>query len=178
MSVLIVYATVEGQTERIARFVRKEIRSAGLEASLADIGRAGPPLALQTAEAVVLAAPVHERRHPPAFESFVAENSEALNARKTLFLSVSLNAAFAEGLEEAGEYVAEMKLRTGFSPTRELLVAGAVRSRSYDYFTSMVLKHVVLRGHGYDPDGGEHEFTDWEAVATATRAFLNASGCA
>ena len=38
-------------------------------------------------------------------------------------------------------------MRTGFDPTQETLVAGAVRLGSYDYFQSQIVRHVALKGH-------------------------------
>ena len=123
-------------------------------------------------DAVILAAPVHERRHPKAFEVILAGDREELEERDTLLISVSLSAAFSEGLEEANAYVIEMKMRTGFTPDVELLVAGAVRTNRYDYFATQVIRHVVLRGRDYDPLAGEHEFTDWQSLASKISKFL------
>ena len=75
-------------------------------------------------DAVILAASVHQRRHPRNFEALLVAHKAELDKRRTLLLSVSLNAAFPEGLEEAQDYVDEMKMRTGFEPDDELLVAG------------------------------------------------------
>ena len=65
-----------------------------------------------------------------------------------------------------------MKMRTGFTPDAELLVAGAVRSNNYDYFTTQVIRHVVLRDRDYDPSLGEHEFTDWPALTSKISDFV------
>lgn len=172
MTVLIVYASVEGQTRKIADFVAEDIRKAGQEVQTFDTSDKTAPVAFDTIDRVILAAPVHERRHPQTFEVFLGAHRSELEARPTLLLSVSLNAAFPEGLEEALEYVTEMEMRTRFKPDSEMLVAGAVRSGSYDYFETQVLRHVVLRDHSYDPSEGEHEFTDWEALSARTQAFL------
>ncbi|MFC6585270.1 hypothetical protein [Sulfitobacter aestuariivivens] len=89
-------------------------------------------------------------------------------------MSISLSAAFPDGLEEAGEYVTEMLMRTRLKPDKTLLVAGAVRTSQYDYFATQVIRHVVMRGREYDASAGEHEFTDWGAISDGVRAFLNA----
>ncbi|MBY4894918.1 protoporphyrinogen oxidase [Rhodobacteraceae bacterium N5(2021)] len=171
MKVLILYATVEGQTGKIARFVQEQIEALGHEATLANADDPAE-LPIDGADAVVLAAPVHQRRHPRNFEALVSARKDDLAARKVLMLTVSLNAAFAEGREEAADYLLEMKMRTGLEPTAELLVAGAVRTGEYDYFAKQVVEHVVMRGRDYDRSVDEHEFTDWDALATALKAFL------
>ena len=78
-------------------------------------------------------------------------------------------------MEEAQDYVDELKMRTELDPDGEILVAGAIRSRSYDYFATQVLRHVVLQGRNYDPSVQEHEFTDWETLEDEILSFLNGS---
>ncbi|SDY57801.1 flavodoxin domain-containing protein [Citreimonas salinaria] len=172
MAILIAFGTVEGQTGKIARFAEGKVREAGLEAVLFDTANKTAPVSFDGVDKVILAAPVHERRHPVPFEIFIAAHREALAARRTLLLSVSLSAAFPEGLAEADDYLIEMKMRTQFTPDAEALVAGAVQTRKYDYFATQVVRHVVLRDRGYDPSKGEHEFTDWDALAATLDDFL------
>ena len=172
MAVLIVFDTVEGQTRKIARFVDGKLREAGLESKLYNTADAPPPVSFDGVDRVILAAPVHERRHPKAFEAFIADNRDQLKARRTLMLSVSLKAAFPESLEEAQDFLTEMEMRTDFTPDAEALVAGAVRTLSYDYFASTIVQHVVLRGQDYDLKDGEREFTDWAALEATLQAFL------
>jgi menaquinone-dependent protoporphyrinogen oxidase len=115
---------------------------------------------------------VHERRHPRGFEAYVRTHRMALAARPTLMLSVSLSAAFPELREDAEDYLTEMEMRTGFTAGKSELVAGAVRSGSYDYFQKMVVRNVVLRGHEPGPEDAEREFTDWAALQKTVDGFL------
>lgn len=172
MQVLIAYATVEGQTAKIARFVMQELRRLGHRVRRADID-APSEISFEGVDRVILAAPVHQRRHPRTFEAFVVGQKRELERRKTLLMSVSLSAAFPEGLELAQDYLIELKMRTGFTPTAELLVPGAVRTSEYDYFATQVIKHVVLRDKSYDIGVGTHEFTDWRALSLEIEKFAN-----
>jgi menaquinone-dependent protoporphyrinogen oxidase len=172
MKVLIIFGTVEGQTRKIGKFAADRLRKLGHEVSLVDAAEKFADVSLEGVDTVILAASVHERRHPKPFEVLLAAQSAELNALDTLLLSISLSAAFPEGLEEAMDYLVEMKMRTGIEPTAEALVAGAVKTGSYDYFASQVLRHVVLRGRDYDPSQGEHEFTDWDALAVTIDDFV------
>lgn len=171
MKVLILYATVEGQTGKIARFAAEDIRKRGHEAVLTD-AESRTELVLDGIDAVILAAPVHQRRHPRNFEALIAAKLDELSKRPVLMLSVSLNAAFAEGRDEAADYLLEMKMRTGLKPDAEMLVPGAVRTGEYDYFAMQVVRYVVMRNRDYDRDAAEHEFTDWDALTAKIDAFL------
>ena len=172
MSVLVVYGTVEGQTEKIANFVAKVAREVDEDVHLYNTSDRSDSVRLDDFERVILAASVHERQHPADFEVYVAANFQALDARRTMFLSVSLSAAFPEGLDDAQAYADEMKARTELDPDVEMLIAGAVRTRSYDYYAAQVLRHVVLKGRNYDPAVQHHEFTDWDALEVGVKAFL------
>lgn len=175
MKVLILYATEEGHTGRIARFLEETVVKQGHQAELVDADEP-TELDFEDVDALILAAPVHQRRHPRNFEALLTAFSGQINKIKTLFASVSLSAAFPEGLEEAGEYVTEMKMRVGLEPDEELLVAGAVRTSHYDYFAMQVVRHVVLRDRDFDPGSGEHVFTDWKALSDAVSNFLEQGG--
>ena len=172
MSVLIVFATVEGQSRKIADFAANIARGAGLSVSLLDTSNTPEDISFDGVDEVILAAPVHERRHPAGFELFLSTQKEELAKRRTCMLSVSLSAAFPAGMEEAEDYLVEMKMRTGLTPDVEMLVAGAVHSLSYDYYESQVLRHIVLRDRDFDSRKGDREFTDWDALRTALTDFL------
>ena len=73
MTVLIVYGSVEGQTAKIASFVAQKLRDLGDTPVLFDTLDAQAPLPLDGVDGVILAAPVHERRHPAQFEDVVRQ---------------------------------------------------------------------------------------------------------
>jgi len=171
MKILIVYASVEGQTAKIADFAAEYITQAGHDVVLAN---ADDPATIdfQNTDAVVLAAPVHQRMHPKTFEAFIEASKSALAQHRTLLISVSLSAAFPEGLRDAEKYIEELKTRTGFEPDAELMIAGAVRITQYDYFAMQLIQHVVLRDRDYDVSAGEQEFTDWKALKAGVFEFV------
>lgn len=172
MKVLIVFETVEGQTRKISEFLERRISAAGHKVRLFNTHDRAASVSFVDIDKVVLAAPVHERRHPKSFEVFLSASREELKANQKLLLSVSLKAAFPEGTEEAQDYLTEMKMRTGFEPDKEMLVAGAVRSSSYGYYESQIIKNVVLADRDVELVDGAREFTDWDALGIEIDAFL------
>ncbi len=176
MTVLIAFATVEGQTAKIARFIGKTAKEAGFNIRLINTDETHDHVSLDDVAKVILLAPVHERRHPDSFEAYVASHKDDLMKRKSLVLSVGLKAAFAAGREEARDYLNEMLMRTGFKPNATALVAGAVRPENYGYFEREILKHVVLLGRKIDPRDGAREFTDWDELTSIVVDFLGGNG--
>lgn len=172
MEVLIIFETVEGQTRKISKFVQERIMAAGHAVRMYDTEGRLSPVSFDGIDYVVLVAPVHERRHPKDFEMIVSSNRDDLKARPTALISVSLKAAFPEGLEEAQDYLTEMEMRTNFKPDKEILAAGAVRTGSYGYFEKQVVENVVLGDRKVDLVDGVREFTDWNILGAEIDAFL------
>ncbi|MGB7240568.1 MAG: flavodoxin domain-containing protein [Sulfitobacter sp.] len=173
MKVLIIFETIEGQTGKIVDFVQTQVVAAGHVVERVNTSDRSAVVSYEGVDKIILAAPVHERRHPKAFEVFVLADRDRLKTHKTLMLSVSLKAAFESGIEEAAEFLTDMEMRTGFVATQSALVAGAVRQSSYDYFSTQILRHVVLRGQDAKFAQGDHEFTDWDALQADIAAFLD-----
>ncbi|MFK7870607.1 MAG: flavodoxin domain-containing protein [Roseobacter sp.] len=172
MSLLIVYGSIEGQTDKIARFIEKLTTEKGEDVRVIDTHNRTSDADFTGVDAVILAASVNERRHSKRFDGFVTSKKAALDSRRMLMISVSENAAFPEAHEDAQDCLEEMRLRAEIDPDSEMLLAGAIRTRHYDYNATQVLKHVVLRGRTYGPSVQDHEFTDCGALGNGISAFL------
>ena len=97
---------------------------------------------------------------------------DQLQTRPTLFISVSLSAAYPDGLPEAQAYVDTFLETTKWKPTQTAIVAGAVRYDEYDYFMEQIVRHVVLKDRDAADAHGDHEFTDWDELARTIDGFL------
>ncbi len=172
MKVLIVYATTEGQTQKIAEKIADQVRKLGHVVEVVDIGHKRQDIRLDDFDAVILAASVHQHAHQEEIDIFVSASRAILSAKRTMFLSVSLAAAFEEGRVEAQECIAKFIEQTGWMPNVSLPVAGALRNESYDYFQQQILEYVVLKNRDLGSLRRDHEFTDWKELASAVEAFL------
>lgn len=171
MNILIAYGTSEGHTHKIAETVASQIEKMGHSSVLYDT--AGKPKGSRPEEfdRIIVAGSVHERGHQQSVEVFVLANKAVLAEKPTLFLSVSLSAAFADGEAEAQSYIDRFIEGTGWKPGHSLPVAGASHAGEYDYFQTQILEHGVLKDRS-EP-GGNTEFTDWPALSNAIDAFIN-----
>ena len=175
MTTLIAYSTTEGHSAKIALFAADQLAKERHVSEVFDLDDSRSRIDLAKFKRVILAGSVHERRHAPALETFMQAQREALTARPVLLLSVSLSAAFDQGMEEAEDYVIETKMRTRYAPSDVVLVAGAVKPNSYDYFAQQVVKFVVLKDRVYEMGTDDHEFTDWSALAERLHHFVESS---
>ena len=145
MKVLVAYATTEGQTRKIAERVENQIHELGHVTQLADIEREHHSINVDDFHSIIIAASVHQHDYQDAIEIFVEASRSALNAKPTMFLSVSLSAAFEEGLSEAKECITKFIAQTGWKPIVSIPVAGALRNEAYDYFQQQILQYEVLK---------------------------------
>jgi len=172
MRILIVYGTSEGQTRKIAEAVATRIHELGHEVHLYDSASSPAELHVDSYDKIIIAASVHQQRHQESVEDFVTAKLAELQKRPTLFVSVSLSAAFSEGMTEARSYVEAFLVDTGWTPIQTLLVAGALRYAEYDYFKEQIIEHVVLKNRKIEGPKGDYEFTDWAILLRAVESFV------
>ena len=172
MKVLIAYGSTEGQTRKISETLAAQIRELGHEVELFDTSGLPGGLHVEEFDKVIMAGSVHEKLHQDSLEIFVVSRLKKLQTKPTMFLSVSLAAAFEDGTTEAKGYVDSFLDKVGWCPTQILLVAGAVRHGEYGYYKEQILEHVVLEGRGLEDTASDHEFTDWEFLAKSIDEFI------
>jgi menaquinone-dependent protoporphyrinogen oxidase len=173
MRILIAYGTTEGQTRKIAKAVAVRVQELGHDAHLFDTASL-EAVDIVAYDKVLVAASVHHERHQGSVEVFVMTSLAELQNRPTLFLSVSLAAAFPEGVPDAQRYADAFLDSTGWKPTTSLLVAGALRYDEYDYFKAQIIEHVVLKCREVQGAKGDYEFTNWENLFRAVDSFIRA----
>lgn len=172
MKILIAYATTDGQTFRISEFMAERIRQAGHEAELFNTDARQQDVDVTQFDKVIVAGSVHQVKHQKCLEIFVFAKREKLAALPTMFVSVSLAAAFPDAHHQAVEYCERFAADTNWKPDKVAYVAGAVRHEDYGYFREQILEHLVLEGAHYDDLVDDHEFTDWDVVGEAVQSFL------
>ena len=172
MNVTVVYGTVEGHTQKIANAVVDLLETHNHSVHLLDASRNIDDGKFMDCDACIIAAPVHQLRHPDAIINFIRAHMENLNNRPTALISVSLSAAFPDGMLEAQSYVDRLLERTGWHPKRTHLAAGALRRAEYDFFQEQIIQHIVLKDRSPEEIEGDHEFTDWNALNRFVKEFL------
>ncbi len=173
MNVLVLYSSTEGQTKKVAERVAAEVDAAGHSATTYDMGSEQKPPSVSAYDAVIVAASVHQGFHQESATNFVTAQANILNGKKSAFISVSLSAAMADGQAEAQSYVDRFVETTGWKPGASLLLAGAVRLSSYDYFERQVMKFIIAqKGIAHDLNV-DYECTDWSELEAFVGAFLD-----
>lgn len=174
MTVLISYASMEGQTEKIARAMARALEALGREVLVMDfhaLEHEGLPTQL---EGVIIGASVHMEKHPSPLRHWVKTHLDALAAQPAGFFSVSLSAAGPreKTIARAGEYMEIFFKATGWQPTLTASFAGALQYSHYGFFKRWMMKAIIkMAGNPDTDDSRDYEYTDWEAVERFARDF-------
>lgn len=173
MKYFIAYATVEGQTRKIAETIASAIETGGdlvLIMNVSDMYE----YTLEQPDGIILCAPIHAGRYPSAFADFVRREAEWLNAVPSAFVSVSLSIA-SQNEDERAEVRAiaeQLSAESGWTPTLVHHAAGALRYIEYDFFKRWMARRLAdSRGAPID-SSRDYEFTDWTALASFVNVFL------
>jgi menaquinone-dependent protoporphyrinogen oxidase len=173
--IVVLYATREGHTRRIAEHLAATLRARGHAASARDVSMFGEVLTPDDYKAVILAASVHLGKHEPEMIAFVRRHREELERVPSAFLSVSLSAATAEDETRPAAARAEADAavhkaldtfakETGWHPSRAKAVAGALLYTQYGVLVRFVMKMIAKRaGHATDTSR-DYVYTDWRAL--------------
>lgn len=176
MIVLVGYATVEGQSRKIAETVAAEIEAGGDRALLFDIGLGGE-YAVGHPEAAILCAPIHAARYPAAFVAFVRQEAPWLNSVPSAFVSVTLliRSDLEEEQKEAQHFPEALLAETGWTPAMTHHAAGALRYREYDFFKRWMMARMAAQENAPTDISQDHEFTDWMALSRFVKDFAAAA---
>ena len=185
LPVLILYATREGQTRRIAEHLAAAIRAADWGADALDVRELPGDFDLGKYSAAVLAASIHLGKHEREMIAFVRERRSALEAMPAAFLSISLSEAGAEmetnahdvrlqAARDVQRLIDEFFEQTGWHPARVKPVAGALAYTKYNALVRLVMKHIAKKEGGSTDTHHDHEYTDWVALDQFVVEFLSA----
>lgn len=181
--ILILYATREGQTQRIAEFLSVQLRRKGLRGDIINVRRLPPDFSLNDYSSTIVAASVHYGEHEPEMVKFVKNYRQDLQQLPTAFLSVSLSQAGAQdpgaSEEQRRQAAADVKTminsfltETRWHPGRVLAVAGALMYLKCDFFLRFIMKRIARQAGASTDTSCNHEFTDWSSLDEVLGEFV------
>lgn len=169
---LILYSTVEGQTERIAERMAQVLRGQGLAAETRRAGANGLDLDPASYDGVIVGASIHYGRHPAYMRALIRGNREALAARPSAFFSVSLSAGGPGAKPAAAKrYLDKFLRQVKWRPEQAETIAGALQYSKYGPFKRLLMIGFVGFAGGDTDTSRDYEYTDWSQVERFAEAF-------
>jgi menaquinone-dependent protoporphyrinogen oxidase len=166
--VLVLYATTEGQTRRIAERISATLRERSLASTAFDVGSAdADSIDWSAVDGIVLGASLYKGKYQPRAVEFVRSHRDALNARPSAFFGVSLSAASRnpEEVEAALELARGFAEGAGWKPFRIASLAGALAYTRYGFFIRFIMRRIARKEGAPTDTSRDYELTDWEEVA-------------
>lgn len=174
MKYLIVYATTEGQTRKIARFIENNLIEKGHTVTIADASD-NPPQP-QAYDAVLIGASIHMHKYQSSSVThFIKQHVDMLNKIPAAFFSVCLAVAsdMEEEHKEAENITAQLMEQTGWIPLMTTQIAGALKYTQYDFFKRLVMKMIAKKEGRPVDTSKDYEYTDWNEVKKFVQAFAD-----
>jgi menaquinone-dependent protoporphyrinogen oxidase len=183
--VLILYATREGHTRRVAEHLAGFLQARGIAAEMVDAARVPNGFSLPRYCAAVIAASVHCGVHERELIRFVKDHVDALNRMPAALLSASLSEAGAEDIKspparraraaaDVQRMINALLQETGWHPGRVKAVAGALLFTKYNFLLRFVMKRISRQAGGATDTSKDHEYTDWKALDDFIDEFVQA----
>ncbi|QDT02123.1 Protoporphyrinogen IX dehydrogenase [menaquinone] [Rubripirellula lacrimiformis] len=174
MRAIIIYATCEGQTERIAHRIAKTLTQHGVPTDTFDVARNDVyPLAVESYDAVVLGSSLHFAEHDPRIAWCIGENRQRLTEIPTAFFSVSLGIVSEHYKDRAEvQMLADQFLQEAeFEPSLRACFAGSLRYSKYGWFKKRLMHWIADKSGRQTEMDRDYEFTNWDAVDTFAADF-------
>lgn len=171
---MVAFHSEEGQTEKVAHHVARQIENHGQVARLISTDDIEDISEVGGFDAAIVAGALHMGAYGFALKEFVFKHADDLNKVPSAFLTVSLSAASDDPLDLVGteRHALEFQQETNWTPEHREYVAGAVRDRQTGPLKRLMIHTIMwMKGVKLDPSGTT-EFTDWPALDRFVKGFV------
>lgn len=170
--VLILHASCEGQTARIAGRVAQTLREIGHVADVIPARGFQAGFGKEKYDAVMVGSSIHYGHHPAYLRTLLRRHRTALEAMPSAFFSVSLSAGGPGARPRAARrYLEEFQRQIGWRPQLTTTFGGALQFSKYGRFKRLLMIMIVGLAGGDTDATRDYEYTDWDAVGLFTETF-------
>ena len=160
---LIIFATVDGHTEKISKKLEEELIKHGQQVDLISIGDFKGDFA--DYDRVVLGSSIRYGVHDKRMITLINSNQKDLEARRTAFFSVNLVARKPEKSQpETNPYVLKFFKSITWKPDLVETFAGMLEYPKYGFFDRTMIRLIMWMTKGPTDPKTIKEYTDWDKV--------------
>lgn len=174
--ILVIYATSEGQTAKIARALAARLTAAGADTDVYDAALSDPLPAAY--DGVIVAASIHAGGYQKSVGKWLRAHVNEFGSRPTAFISVCL-AVLSKNIKSRDDARAiAQRYVNGFDwdPTMIKLVAGALLYTRYNFVVRWVMKRMSAAAGGDTNTSRDYEYTDWQDLRAFADRFAGVVG--
>lgn len=163
---LLIYASRDGHTRKIARRLSDRLFTKGVEADLYDLSDEEPsPMSWAKAKTILLMAPVRYGYALPEMRAFIRENKALIDSRTLILVNINLTARkAAKNTAATNPYMKKWIRKQKLAPILATVFAGCLDYPRYGFFDKFMIR-LIMRITGGPHDGTSViDYTDWAAV--------------
>lgn len=175
MKILIIYGSLEGQTEKIAHRIARVIQDKEHQVSTLSGDHLPTDFSVEQYDAVIIGGAIHMGNYPKSIKTFVNSHRVWLNKLPSAFYTVcmAIHSEQAKAAKQALQYSENFTSQTGWEPQLTETFAGAVKYTQYSLVTRFIMKMISKKEGGSTDTSRDHEYTDWDSVDQFVVRFLN-----
>jgi len=173
--VLILYATRQGHTHRIAEYMVARLMAQGVSSDMVDAAHVSGQTSFDRYSAAFICSSVHMGKHESEIAALVKHHRKELENLPTAFLSVSLSEAAVENptadparreqaKADVERMINEFLKETGWRPKKIKAVGGALQFTKYNFVLRFIMQRISEKAGGDTDTSHDYEYTDWDAV--------------
>jgi menaquinone-dependent protoporphyrinogen oxidase len=173
--ILILYATREGHTRKVAEHLAAAVRTRGHAAEVLNVAALPDAFSVEHYSAAFVAASVHQQHHEPEMVAFVRKHKDELERVPAVFLSISLTETTAEdpsaspekrakAAADVDKMIQDFLADTGWHPAKVTAAAGALLYSKYNFLIRFIMRRIAQKAGGDTDTSRDYEYTDWEAL--------------
>jgi menaquinone-dependent protoporphyrinogen oxidase len=174
--ILVLYATTDGQTGRIAGAIGRTLREVGAEVEVVNAAtRRARAIGPQRFDGIIVAASVHAGGYQRSILRWTRSHLAELNRRPHAFVSVCLGVLQHDpAVDRELTAIAERFFqKSGWRPRQVKVVAGALLYTQYSWWKRRIMRRIVAKAQGDTDTSRDYEYTDWAELAAFSRAFAD-----
>lgn len=170
--ILVLHASNDGQTARVAERIGEELRGQGHAVSVLPAASEGASAAIDAHDAVLVGGAIRFGHYPKYLEQLVQARAAALAERPNAFFSVCLTGGGpGANLRVARGYVDGFCRKTAWHPHDVAIFGGALLYTKYNPVIRFIIRFIVTIAGGDTDTSRDYEYTDWQAVQRFARRF-------
>lgn len=172
MDILVLYATLEGQTTKIAERITERLRNHH-QVVTQSTDQLPADFSLSAFDAAIIAGPIHMGLYPKPLRKFARQHHDWLNQHPSALVTVcmAIRSQRPESKLEAEKYQQRFMHESQWHPVMTVNFAGAVKYTQYGLITRFIMKMIAKREGGSTDTSRDHEYTDWDAVTRFADQF-------
>lgn len=175
---LIIYATKQGQTQKIAQFMAERLAKLGFQVNLFNSDLLPHAVLPEFPDFTIIGASVHMHDFPQNLKKWIKANSAYLARQPTYFFSVCLGVLQKDEKVQKDEarIVKKLFLETHWTPAQWTIFAGALPYSKYNWFLKRIMRRIAKKAGIRTNIKNDYEYTEWKKVESFTRNVVASLG--